>query len=136
MICKTRDFGEFEYREEDVIHFSQPPFGFEEYTKYLLLHDDEGVSPFVWLQSVEDENLCFILLETNMISDFYNPIIPEPYGEGQSVFVICSISDDITKSTINLKSPVVIDETNKKGFQIILQDEYPIRHYLMQQGGE
>ncbi len=126
MKCNTRDFGEIEYTKNDIITFSQAPFGFEEYTEYILLHDDSVSDSFVWLQSVTESSLCFVMLEAKFFADVYSPNISDG-----TVFVICTIGSDFAKSTVNLKSPVVIDEVNKVGKQIILAENYSVRHNIL-----
>ncbi len=131
MKCISRDFGEIEYTENDVIKFIQPPFGFEEYQNFVLIHDDEEEGGFLWLQSTDNPSLCFILLEGKTFSSFYNP-----ETNGTTAFVICTIKEDIMKSTANLKSPILIDELKNVASQVILSDNYPVRHLIMGSEGE
>ena len=37
----TRDFGEIEINEEDIITFTQPVIGFDDYKKFVILHDED-----------------------------------------------------------------------------------------------
>ena len=41
MIINTRDFGEIDIQNDKVYHFTQPIFGFEEFTEFVILHDEE-----------------------------------------------------------------------------------------------
>ena len=137
MKCNTRDFGEIELSPSDIIEFIHPPFGFEDYTKYILLFDDEIQSPFAFLQSTEDPHLCFTLIDTTVFSSIYTPQYPQnvfsKLGEGDiQSFGICVVPADISKATVNLKSPILIGLTSHKGLQVILAENYPIRHPLME----
>ncbi len=61
MQIETRDFGRAEINEKDIITFVKPILGFEEYTRFVMLIDDE-ITGFAWLQSVEEKELCFIIV--------------------------------------------------------------------------
>lgn len=136
MKCNTRDFGEVEYQEVDIIKFIQPPFGFEEFTDYIMILNEEQPDFISWLQSITNPHLCFILVNT---FDIYKPEIPqevkETLGEGtMSTFGICVIAEDIRKSTVNLKSPIFINEDKQKAMQAILSENYEIKHLLFEEG--
>ena len=42
MIYKTRDFGEREIPDSKVLIFKQPIFGFDNYTRFTLIFDEES----------------------------------------------------------------------------------------------
>lgn len=143
MNIKTRDFGELEIDEKEIIHFRQAIFGFEKLTKYVLLCDDEVESPFVWLQSVEAENVCFILMEPDMAHFAgYAPSLPEEVVKllelkdtaAAAMRVITVIPQHFQDATVNLKSPIVINPALKCAAQVILEADYPIRARLVAQG--
>lgn len=132
MKYKTRDFGELEINEESTVIFEQPIFGFEDYKRYSFIYDSEIGDNIVWLQSLDDPDLCFILLDPSELSDTYKPELPDCVesllGEGDYVcWVILSFNDDISKATVNLKSPIIINESLSKAAQIILEQDFPVR---------
>jgi len=45
--------------------------------------------------------------------------------------IIAVIREDLRKSTVNLKSPIVIDTQSRRAAQIILEDDYSIREPLL-----
>jgi len=136
----TRDFGEVEVSPEDVITFSTPMFGFEELTKYIFLYAEENTN-FVWLQSTENPHICFILADPRIAVDEYNPhLAPDvrkQLGEGDYLFwLVVVVAEDFRESTINLKSPVIVNLNTKCGLQTILDEDWPIRQPLVgSQGG-
>lgn len=137
MQCSTRDFGEIEIQETDILHFMQPPFGFEAFEQYVLLFDDEMDNGFAWMQSTDDPELCFILLDATCVAS-YTPSIPDTVaeslgGHNLSTWIVCVVPSDAQKATGNLKSPICINFDTKKGTQIILQQEYPVRQPLIEQ---
>ena len=138
MKCNTRDFGEIEFDEQEIITFIQPPFGFEQYKEFILIHDDETDSPFAWMQSVDDSQLCFILIQSACFDTFFHPKIPQNVYEDLGskelcTWGICIIPEELDKATVNLKSPVFICPETHKGMQAILPEDYPIRHPLTQE---
>ncbi len=136
MTCTTRDFGEVEYKQEYVIKFVQPPFGFEDFDEYIMILNENQTDFISWLQSITNPSLCFILVNK---FDIYSPDVPQEVkdaiGEGtMSIFGICVIRDDIKKSTVNLKSPIFINEDTQTAMQAILPQNYEIKHLLFEEG--
>lgn len=139
MQCDTRDFGAVDIQISDVLHFIQPPFGFEEFNQYVLLFDDEMEVGFAWMQSTQNKELCFILLDGGFFAPKHTIEIPDTVraelGEGNiSAFVICVVPEDGKGATANLKSPIFINEDTKKGTQAILPQDFPVRQPLIEQG--
>ena len=70
----TRDFGEVEISEDDVITFIEPIFGFKDYSRFAVLTEESIGLDFAWLQSVEDASVCFILVNPSTVVGQYNPV--------------------------------------------------------------
>ncbi|MBR3788711.1 MAG: flagellar assembly protein FliW [Clostridia bacterium] len=137
MIYKTRDFGEREIPDSKVIIFKQPIFGFDDYKRYTLIFDEEIGEQIVWLQSLEEPGLCFLLFNPSQFEDFYKPEITEEneklLGSGEyACWTVLSLKEDFEASTVNLKSPVVINSTTGVAAQILLEQDYPVRHPIME----
>lgn len=133
----TRDFGEIEIDERDIVDFEGAVYGFESYKRFVFLYQEDVSKHFVWLQSVEDPQLCFILVEPELVTDTYTPQIPSSVermlGGGEYMcWLLVVIKDKFEDSTVNLKSPIIINAATKKAAQIILEEEYPIQHPLLQ----
>lgn len=134
MKYKTRDFGEIELQKEDVIEFVEPLFGFEKYTRFALLHDDEVGESLAWLQSLEEPSICFVLLDPHGIT--YEPVIPDGLkeklgGEQYECWVIAVVAEDIRETTVNLKSPIFVCLQTRRAAQVILDQDYPVRYPIM-----
>lgn len=130
-----------EIDEKDIITFVEPIFGFEEQRRYVLLEHEELNPHFVWLQSVEEPMVCFVLANPREIVSDYQVTLPagaiETLGEGSTLyFVLTVIRDPYYDSTVNLKSPVVINTRTGKAIQVILEEPYPIRQPLVQKEEE
>ena len=134
----TRDFGEIEIEAGQVLSFPRPIYGFEEYRGYAVLHDPEMGEEIAWLQSLDEPDLCFVLISSRAVATPYAPQPPdeveEAIGAGEyECWLIAVIQEDISKSTINLKSPVFINWRTGLGAQVILEGDYPVRHPLIEE---
>lgn len=136
MEIKTRDFGTIELNAEDIIHFAEPIFGFEDYKDFIILFDDEIGDDFAWLQSCEDENTCFVIASAAGLKFEYNPAISAStlaaVGGDYELWLIMNISDDMSKSTVNLKSPIVYCPATATAAQTISEDKLPIKYALFE----
>lgn len=138
----TRDFGKIEISENDIINFEEKIFGFEEYSgKYIIIYDDDFNGEYAWLQSTNEPDLCFIIANSALLSDNYMPKCPKEVektiGSGNyEYWLIMVIKEDIKESTVNLKSPIIINIDNRKAMQVILEENYPIRHKIFESGKE
>ena len=126
----TRDFGEVEISEDDVITFTEPIFGFKDYSRFAVLTEESIGPDFAWLQSVEDASVCFILVNPSTVVGQYNPVLPKRVAEPM-FWLVAVLRDTLEKSTVNLKSPIVINPVSKSAAQVILEDDLPIRYPLM-----
>jgi flagellar assembly factor FliW len=142
MILNTKHFGEINIDEYKIIEFEFGIPAFEEIRRYILLRDeeeDEGLSLW-WLQSVDDENVAFVVADISTIITDYNPLINEDtileLGEySEETFLIYNIlviPEDIKKTTVNLKAPIIINVETNKGKQVVVNnDEYTVKHCLV-----
>ncbi|MBI3578557.1 MAG: flagellar assembly protein FliW [Ignavibacteriales bacterium] len=115
----NRQFGELEVEEQHVLHFPEGIIGFEECRKFLIVHDEDS-EPFRWLVSLEDAALSFPLLDPTLLIPDYNKGLGSK--EEANIFVIATLNEKVEESTLNLRSPIVVDET-RTGRQIVLDDE-------------
>ncbi|MDP4093185.1 MAG: flagellar assembly protein FliW [Bacillota bacterium] len=142
MLLKTKHFGEMEVDEKGIINFGEGLPGFQNMHRFILLNTGKEDSPFRWLQSVDESDLAFATVDPFAIRKDYNFELNEPLVstlgiETEDDILILSIvvvPKDISKMTMNLKAPVVINTKNKKGVQVILDtNEYGVRHYILEE---
>ena len=57
----TSRFGAIEIKETEIIKFPEGLLGFNHLHEYVLLKDPKQ-EPFLWLQSLEDPNLAFVVV--------------------------------------------------------------------------
>ena len=139
MKLQTRDLGEMEIDEKDIVTFTGPIFGFEEYHRYVFLYEKELSEHFIWLQSVEEPGLCFILVQPDLVTGDYQPQLPREagtlLGEGDYMcWLMATLREPFQKSTVNLRSPIVVNPELRQAAQFVLEGDLPIRHPLLREG--
>lgn len=132
MTMETRMFGAVELDETRIVDFVQPLFGFEDRRRFALLSDAELGPHIGCLQSLEEPGLCFVLMDPSALHVPYSPTIPEQaaqlLGAGEyECWVVTVLGDDLAHSTVNLKSPVLVNWKTRRGMQLILDQDYPVR---------
>lgn len=138
MRINTKLFGEIEVAEERVVEFTSGMMGFEEYRKFTLIFDSEKKGNIMWLQSMEEPELAFPVMDPMKLLAEYNPVVEDewlaPLGEvnGEEdyyLLAVLTVPSDITKMTVNLKAPVVINMNTRKACQLIVNnEEYVVRY--------
>jgi flagellar assembly factor FliW len=135
IIMHTTRFGDLECPEEKVLTIPSGIIGFPASTRYLLLDHDRDV-PFKWLQSLDQGELAFVIVDPVWFKPDYRVTIAlDEVGELWPVdepdlvmFVILTIpADDASRMTANLRGPVVVNACTRIAKQLILRDEYPTR---------
>lgn len=144
MKINTKAFGEVEIADDKVINFPAGIIGFPELTDFALLHDEEkGAGAIHWLQSVQEPGFAMPVIDPLVVMPEYNPQVEDELlrnigelVEGELlVLVTVTVPSDLTKMTVNLKGPVIINTTERKACQIIVEGEdyrvkYPIYDIL------
>ncbi|MFA6540348.1 MAG: flagellar assembly protein FliW [Bacteroidota bacterium] len=119
MKWKNIQFGELEFEEKHVLNFPYGLIGFEENRKFLVVNDEES-EPFRWLVSLDDPELSFPMIDVSTYSEISNKYFPK---ENVTLFAVASIKEHFDESTVNMRSPIVIDNADRKGKQIVLDDD-------------
>ncbi|MCR5716567.1 MAG: flagellar assembly protein FliW [Lachnospiraceae bacterium] len=138
MVVKTRAFGEIDVDEEKIITFPNGIVGFPELQKFTLLYDlEKGQSVGVkWLQSLDEPEFALPVMDPLLVKPDYNPSVEDellkPIGELKDEYLLVQVAmnvpSDLTRMTVNLQAPLIINAETKKGCQVILESgEYPIR---------
>lgn len=141
MLVQTRYFGEIDLSEDKILTFEQGLMGFEGLTKFTLLYDSENEDSdnIMWFQSLEEPGLALPVINPLYIKKDYNPEINdeylEPLGEIEDenlcVLITLTVPEDIKRTTANLKAPLIINASNRKGLQIIVENQdYEIRYNI------
>ncbi len=142
MLINTRNFGELEIKKEEVILFQDGIPGFEELTQYAIIASPEDEVPFQWLQSLEDPQLALVIINPFLFKQDYDFQIPEAILEKMGittpesllVYAVVVIPEDINQMTANLLAPIIINTTNNRGKQIVLEgNQYHTKHLILEE---
>ena len=137
MTTKTRLFGEITIADEKLIIFPEGIVGFPFLKTFALIHDAEDEkAPIMWLQSMEEPGFAMPVIEPNLVMDNYNPTVTDefltPVGElaPDQIYSLVTITvpPEIEKMSVNLKAPIVINMANNKAVQIIVEDDFKVKH--------
>lgn len=144
MIIKTRDFGEQTISEDKIIDFPHGIFAFEEERRFIMLSPlGEDVYP-AWLQSVDNENLCFIVYDPEKVVENYSvtadaeSLAAVEIGENDEpqYLVLAVVPEEYKNTTVNLKSPILINPDKMLAVQTIAAENYPIKFPIFKKEGE
>ena len=141
MVIKTGRFGQLTVGDDEIITIPQGVFGFPEYTKYCLV-DPGDDTLILWLQSTQNPDIAFALLEPKIFKpDYAARLSAQELRElkleniHQSVvFSILTIPENVAEMSANLKAPIVINLREHLGRQVVLQEsEYVVRHPMFRE---
>ena len=138
MKVATKAYGLIDVDERQKIIFPQGLFGFENLKDYLLL--DAERQPFYWLQSIDVEQVAFVLVSPFLFRPDYEVNISNEElaeigihsPEKALIFTIVTIPPDGSPMTANLQGPLVINRDTRKGKQAVLTDSrWKTKHDIM-----
>ncbi len=136
MEVNTRIFGMIDIEDDKLIHFVNGIVGFPELTTFALIHDHEKNGGIQWLQSMQEPQFAIPVMNPLDILDDYNPQVEDellkPIGgldpENMLVLVTVAVPSDLTKMSVNLRGPIVINAENRKACQVITEgEEYQVK---------
>ena len=124
MKAKTRMFGEIDIQEDKIITLESGMIGFPDMQKFTLIFDEEkgSKSHIMWLQSMDDPQTAFPVINPVTIKEDYNPSVSEE--------LLKPLGDMKQDMSINLKAPIIINMSNNRGAQIIVEDDLPVRYKI------
>jgi flagellar assembly factor FliW len=137
----TRHFGAIEIEDEKILTFPAGIIGFPNHKKYCLVNRPESM-PYFWLQCVDHPDWAFVVLPTMVFKEDYQlelssadqallKLTPE---DTPVVIAVVVIPPDPKQATVNLLAPVVINERERLGSQVINEGgPYRTRHLLMEE---
>lgn len=139
MTADTKYFGQVEYCAEEVLRFPNGLFGFEEERDFLLLPFAGSAGTLLCFQSLATPGLAFVAMNPFSLKPDYAPVCPPPeleqLGAARSQdlcwYAFCVVRSPVSRSTVNLKCPIAVNENTGTAVQVILEDgRYEMRHPL------
>jgi flagellar assembly factor FliW len=116
---------------DKIIDLSNSLLGFEQVSRFIVQEVEEG-SIYAFLNSIEDENIGFIVSSPfNFFEDFAFELTESimqdmDISSENDVLVlgIITLNDSFAESSMNLLAPIVINLSNLQGRQIVLPSKY------------
>lgn len=133
---ETRDFGKAEISADAIITFPEGLFGFEGEKSFVMISPKGGENSYpAWLQSTRDKNPCFIVFNPfDICPDYQITLSEQEFAllkatsvNDLSVLVLAVVPEDFTQTTVNMRSPVIINVREHLGLQVVLEQPYSFR---------
>lgn len=131
MKFETPRFRIIDVREKDIITFPEGLLGFPDQTRYVLL-EEKMAGPFLTLQSLDNPNSSFILINPALVDKNYELDIDikglkqlecEEITDSLTIHCVVCIGYIIKDTTANLQGPIIINNKNNIGAQFVRADD-------------
>lgn len=140
MIVKSMKLGEVEVPDDKLITLERPILGFENLKQFCLVEMKELV-PFLWLQSVEEPAISFLVVNPRIFfPDYKIEINPKEIAElrvarveSVETYVVVTLNRRPEEITANLQGPILINTENNLAKQLILvNSDYQVKHSILE----
>ena len=139
MRIETKIFGTVEITDDKIITFENGIIGFPELKHFTLLHDDEaGTDAGIRvLQSMEEPGFAMPVMDPLIVKQDYDPVVEDELlaGIGELnennllVMVTVTVPSDLTKMSVNLQGPIIINVEKRLAVQLIVENkDYPVKY--------
>ena len=143
MVINTKDFGNVEISEKDIICFPHGLYGFKDFHRFVLLSDNKEDNPFIWLQCVDSREPRFVVIDPlkvfknyNIPTDAVKSFISLDDENNLRMLAITTVTEGTKEIYVNLKCPIAINAHDNIAVQVILDNEdYPLRYYILKKEG-
>ncbi len=141
MLIQNTRFGDLEFDEEEIIFLDEGLLGFPMSKRYLLFSYADK-SAFFWLQSVDEPEIAFIVINP---FDFFSELefvlsdedaydINLGHKEDSEVFTLVAIPEGSPEEMrTNLAGPVVVNVKNRHGKQVLMKGYSPRQPLIPQE---
>lgn len=138
MRIETKIFGEVEIADDKIIVFENGIIGFPDLKKFALLHDEEkGTNVGIrFLQSLDEPAFAMPVMDPLIVKPDYDPEVNDELLASagniseQNILVLVSVTipSDLTKMSVNLQGPFVINVDEHRACQVIIEgNAYPVK---------
>jgi len=142
MRINTVNFGDLEIAEDTIITFDDGLPGFPQLRRFIILNM-EDIKPFHYLQALPDDDTPAVALY------LINPFLVDPSYEFRltdsdmeaikstnsaelTIYSVATIPANPREATLNLMAPIVVNEKDRRGRQVILHEsKYSVKHPLL-----
>jgi flagellar assembly factor FliW len=139
MLIHTVNFGNLDVPDDKVINFKEGLPGFPQIHRFAILEMDE-LKPFQYLQALDDPPIALFVINPFLVDPTYEFRLMDSDMEDLNstnsaelaVYAVATIPEDPSKATLNLMAPIVINDKDRRGKQIILlESKYSVKHPLI-----
>ena len=125
-------------QEIPVIEMVEPMVGFPDRTRFALVRLDEA-GVLCALRSVEDPDLRFLVVPPHMFFPDYAPVVDDASAAALGIekaddvllLTVVNPGDTAAAATANLLAPVLVNTVSRRGAQVVLGDDLPVRAPLI-----
>ncbi|MFO7736103.1 MAG: flagellar assembly protein FliW [bacterium] len=129
MKVKTSRFVELDVPREKIIHMPLAVVGFQESYNYFILDHSED-SPFKWMQSADEPDLAFVIIDPYTFKPDYDievtedDLVPIQTNSVDEIVIatLVSIHGDPRMMTANLLAPLLVNYKKMLGMQTVLNN--------------
>ncbi len=127
MIIESSRFGTVEVAEDSIINFPEGILAFEDEKQFVILTCDQ-TDPVQWLHSVQNPYIALPIVNPFILKPDYSvevddselDIIKTTSEEDIIVYCITVLPEELSKVTINLVAPVLINYKISVGKQVVM----------------
>jgi len=128
MDIRTKSMGTVSIVEKQIIDLGKGFYGFGEFHRFALI--DATQKPFVWVQSMDKEDLAFLAIDPFLFRPDYEIDIDDTLLQPLEVaspsdvivFALVTVPTDGSSVTTNLQGPLIINKRNNRAMQAVLTD--------------
>jgi flagellar assembly factor FliW len=141
-MIQTKYHGEIEINNEEIFHFEKGIPGFHDEKEFVILPLSDD-NTFSVMQSVKTPQVGFVIANPfHYILEYdfnlEDGVVEELGLQSEKevlVYSLLTVEDPFEKTTANLQAPVVINSSNHKAKQVILNDRnYKTKHPIFKKG--
>lgn len=139
MLFETLRFGNMDIPQDKIITMARPILGFENLKSFCIVESEE-MSPFMWLQSLEEPSVAFIVVNPRLfVPDYAIEVNRKEIAdleiqdiEAVETYVIVTVPENPREMSANLQGPVLINTGNNLARQLVMvNSEYNVIHHLL-----
>lgn len=135
MQIQSSRFGTLDVHYSDMLFMPQGLIGFETCRHWVLLANEDN-EEVAWLQSVALSEVALPVISPRRFLPQYKLHVQRrdlevlQMHQRDKVFVLTVISRTGDSLTTNLKSPIVLNATQRLAIQVVVTDDQPLAHPL------
>ena len=143
MRVQSVNFGSMEIPEDKVVTFKEGIPGFPQIHRFAVI-EMESLNPFRYLQSLDEPPVSLFIINPFLIDPSYEFRLTDSDMEDVNsrnsaelkVYVVATVPENPDDATLNLMAPIVINDRDRCGKQVILHEsKYSVRHPLLHGAG-